>query len=249
MTSNNIYYVYAYIRSKDSATAKAGTPYYIGKGSGYRYISQHRKNGKGVHVPVDRKFIVILESNLSEIGALAIERRLISWWGKTYDDSGILRNVADGGEGCYGVKRTEAHKKILSERMIKNSPMKTLRTNAGSFITGMVSVKDIEDNIVRVPIDDPRYICGDLVGINKNNEKISKQMSINTKGKIVVKDINGIISQVSVEDPRYISGELFPIGKGKIIAKDKNGKIYRIDKSDPRWISGELVGIKSNKFI
>lgn len=31
MTSTNIYYVYAYIRSKDSETARAGTPYYIGK--------------------------------------------------------------------------------------------------------------------------------------------------------------------------------------------------------------------------
>jgi len=26
------FYVYAYVRSKDSTTAKAGTPYYIGKG-------------------------------------------------------------------------------------------------------------------------------------------------------------------------------------------------------------------------
>lgn len=40
MSSNHIYYVYAYIRSKDSDTAKAGTPYYIGKGKHKRAFSK-----------------------------------------------------------------------------------------------------------------------------------------------------------------------------------------------------------------
>jgi len=31
MSSNIIYYVYFYLRSKDSQNGKAGTPYYIGK--------------------------------------------------------------------------------------------------------------------------------------------------------------------------------------------------------------------------
>lgn len=34
------YYVYAYVRSKDSKTAKAGTPYYIGK----VLVVEHIKN-------------------------------------------------------------------------------------------------------------------------------------------------------------------------------------------------------------
>lgn len=70
------FYVYAYFRAKDSKTAKAGTPYYIGKGSNNRLNNSHNK----IKVPKNKNLIIKLESNLSEIGAFAIERRLIRWW-------------------------------------------------------------------------------------------------------------------------------------------------------------------------
>ena len=74
------FYVYAYIRSKDSATAKAGTPYYIGKGTGSRAWGKHTN----IKLP-NNIYIVILEANLTELGAFAIERRLINWWGRKID--------------------------------------------------------------------------------------------------------------------------------------------------------------------
>lgn len=72
-----MFYIYAYLRSKDSITAEAGTPYYIGKGSVTRAYDRHTY----VSVPDDKSLIIILETNLTEVGDFAIERRMIQWYG------------------------------------------------------------------------------------------------------------------------------------------------------------------------
>ena len=83
-----IYYVYAYLRTN-------GTPYYIGKGKDNRaYSKQHN-----INLPNNNDRIVFLEKNLTDIGALALERRYIRWYGRKDLKTGILNNQTNGGEG------------------------------------------------------------------------------------------------------------------------------------------------------
>lgn len=97
-TLKNEYYVYMYLRENDSEIAEKGTPYYVGKGKGDRAFSNHRYAAK----PKDENNIIYVYENMTEQEAFEKEKELISKYGRVDNNTGILRNMTDGGEGGSG---------------------------------------------------------------------------------------------------------------------------------------------------
>ena len=100
MVNPNRFYTYAYLREDR-------TPYYIGKGSGYRINSN---TGRPCNKPRDKSRIIFLKQNLTEEEAFKHEIYMIDVFGRIDLGTGILYNKTNGGEGASGYKYTEERK-------------------------------------------------------------------------------------------------------------------------------------------
>ena len=183
----NIYYVYAYLRAEDSITAKSGTPYYIGKGSDKRAYNDHQQ----IPVPKDKSRIVFLETNLSELGAFALERRMIKWYGRKDLGTGILRNRTDGGEGSSGLIHTSKSKLAIADAQRKITGDVKIHMDAESasnFGTlGGISSRDNKKGIFSLSIDERKNLSSSIGKQNRDNKAGIFGMS---KQKILLKEFN-----------------------------------------------------------
>lgn len=140
-----IYYVYQYLRIKNSSTAQAGTPYYIGKGKDNRAYSKHGNTP----VPTNKDLIQFIAHNLSESEAHQLEIKLIAQYGRKNNGTGILLNRTDGGEGNSGLIHTRETKEKLSiankgKQLTKETRDKMTATRLGMKHTEASKIKMCE---------------------------------------------------------------------------------------------------------
>lgn len=161
-------YVYAYLRESDNS------PYYIGKGSGNRAYSKHQN----ISVPKDNKLIVILANELTDAEAHALEIKLINEYGRKNNNTGILRNLTDGGEGTTGAILTEQTRKRMSSASKGIAKSKKHRESISRALTGRQKTIEHIANISaakkgkEIPEQQRIKMIAGLTGIQKTVSKI-----------------------------------------------------------------------------
>ena len=155
---------------------------------------------------------------------------------------------------------------VVNEVLIKDENCYNIIHGGETRTTfGTATVKDQNGNIMQVPVDDPRYLSGELISIMTNKvivqDSMGNIMAVDStdqrylsgelkylhSGNIRVIDKNNNSFMVKTTDPRYLSGELTHWSKNKVTVKDKTGNYFSVSKDDPRYLSGELKPIWSGR--
>jgi len=154
------FYVYKLIDPNTSL------PFYIGKGSGDRINQHERQKDKSYNTTTHKNKLlknkinkVLRESGYiryqkhyttSETVAFKIEMALIKKYGRKNNNTGILCNMTDGGEGVSGCKRTEKWKQKHKDSAHNRCKQIDQYTLEGEYIKTWNNYKDIIKTIPKV---------------------------------------------------------------------------------------------------
>ena len=213
---SNKYYVYIYLNP-----LKNNEPFYIGKGKGNRYKKHLCKNehfynnykintiNKIIEKTNNYPPIEIYKDNLSEEDAFYLEEELIAFYGRKNNNTGILTNMTDGGEGNSGRLISEEEKKNISVRMSKPHTEQH-KINQGIVKKNKIVVKDKEGKKFSVDKNDPRWISGELVGVSKGYKISDETKQLMTQKRLGRKWYNNGEEEIFTYDPPedYITGRL-----------------------------------------
>lgn len=223
-----MYYIYAYLRNKDSDAGKAGTPYYIGKGSGTRAWDRHDYTT----TPKNTDYIVIMEQHLSELGAFALERFYIRWYGRKDLCTGILHNRTAGGEGAAGrlanqetrhklsVAQTSYYKSLSPEEQVERNLKTQIPTTSGLRWSEDTKRKMSQSQLGKVAINDGKK----YIKVDKNlvNNYLSEGWSL---GKLQTGNIyinrDGIIKKIEPDRISTYTDDGWAIGRGSMSQERK----------------------------
>jgi hypothetical protein len=244
----NGYYVYAYLRQKSSLTAPIGTPYYIGKGQGYRAYSKDH----ACPLPSNLDYIIILEENLTEIGALALERRYINWYGRKDLGNGILHNRTDGGDMPPSTK---------GYKWKNVSPLKGVPNGKKDLPNGRKGTPSPCKGQVRAPMSESAKIKNSIAHRGKKQSELTKSKRLKTRKENGSRTgpstgsrwwTNGIEDKISIECPGIgysLGRSISPKNKGHKWWHYGNQKILSEYSPGPDWLPGTGIKTKGSEGL
>lgn len=171
-------------------------PFYIGKGTGDRYLrsakdikSKTHKSNKIKKLISEGKSVNVIKlvDNLIEIEALLLEVELIKEFGRI-SNGGVLVNHTDGGDGSSGYKHTEGSKKKISEsqkgKLLSSEHIEKLRIASTGRTWSNETRKKLQDFKSR----ENHHMFG-----KNHSEETKLKMSKSQSGKVLSKEhINNI---------------------------------------------------------
>ena len=115
----------------------------------------------------------------------------------------------------------------ITEELIKDPNCYNIEGGGKGWNTlNQVAVKDKNGNYMIVHYQDPRYLSGELVGVNVGF--VMGKMKNENFYHAIPKEL-------------YNKDEYETYSSNKVTVKDKFGKFYLVSKEDPRYLNGELV--------